>query len=234
MFKRISVVFGIVLFLTFSVWFWSEKQDFVSKKVQYSQDGAIVSLHYWQSNKKNIFAQNFNDTIHKRIFSLLDRDSHTESIEVAINHFFEEYTYHKNKEGLFGCEVSVRDSLLFCNDTLVSLSSCIQTQWGAEKGYAVTHFLNFKPSGECYTTQEIMDKNQNFLKIAEQYFRKKQNISGASINDNGFWFDDDKFVLPTNIGFTKDSVILHYNPNEIAPYSCGAITISIPMNEMKH
>lgn len=212
-----------MLFLTSCYCFEDKNCGFVKKNQQYAD---IVSLNYWVSQKTTDFSQRFNDTIRKRILSLLDSPSDTIDIDKAMDLFLEKYRSCQTR-----VRIHLRDSILWKNDTLLSLASYTYACWGDTQGYDNVTFLNFKPSGECYTNQEILD-NQEIRTKVEFYFRKKQNISGRSINENGFWFEDDVFVLPENVGFTKDSLIFHYNPYQIAPYNEGGITIKIPIREI--
>jgi hypothetical protein len=43
----------------------------------------------------------------------------------------------------------------------------------------------------------------------------------------------DAFVISENVMFTDDSLVLIYNPYEIAPYVMGEIRITIPLSEVK-
>jgi len=74
---------------------------------------------------------------------------------------------------------------------------------------------------------------EGFESYAETAFRKKYEIpADVNINNTGFWFEDDKFHLPETVGFTADSLLLLYNPYEIASYAAGAVTLNIPLEEV--
>ena len=55
----------------------------------------------------------------------------------------------------------------------------------------------------------------------------------SSINATGFWFEDDTFYLPETIGFQDSSIIILYNPYDIASYADGTIEIIIPLEDVE-
>ena len=239
----------ISIFFIFTSCQWFKKETFEFKNVTIEQtladcdtvdDCPVVSLNYLKSEYPKEFAKKFNDTIHKRLLYLLqthigEENSFVEykDIEKAIQVYISDY--HELKKifpETFTYELNVVDSILFQNDTLVSLMSDVYTYSGGAHGYQFVTFLNFKPSGKCYTNQELFTNMDSITHIAEQYFRKKENIKGL-LNEHGYWFEQGQFTLAKNIGFEKDSLILHYNPYEIASYSEGAKIIKIPLNRIK-
>lgn len=244
MIKKIFFWVGFTFLLGACQWF--KKYDFSVKNIEkYASDCthtdstncAVVSLNYIEFKRPLAFAEKFNDTIHKRIFQVLDSDFElSKDINVAVNDFLENYILDKKlfPDMSMPYEVNLWDTILHQNDELICLKSNIYEYTGGAHGYTSTTFLNFKPSGDCYSVDELFNPKDSIVAIAEKYFRESQKITENSINKNGFWFENDKFALPQNIGFTKDSLILHYNPYEIAPYSFGSTEVKIPIKEIKN
>lgn len=240
-----KIFFGLIITLTFGACQWFNTYDFSSRNIERytsdcqidTSDCAVVSLNYIESKKPLAFAEKFNDTIHRRIFQILGSDYNlSKDIDVAIDEFLENYLHDKKTypEMTTAYEVSIWDTIVYQSDYLICLKSNIYEFTGGAHGYSSTEFLNFKPSGDCYSNDELFTQKDSIVKIAEKYFRKSQQIQGNSINENGFWFEDDIFELPQNIGFTKDSLLLYYNPYEIAPYAFGSTEIKIPLKEVRH
>lgn len=196
---------------------------------------AVVSLNYIECKKPLGFAEKFNDTVRKRIFRLLEADFElSKDINSAIDAFLGDYEFNKKiYPEMASYELSLWDTISFENKKIVCLKSSAYKFTAGAHGYASTSYFNFKPSGDCYTLDELFTDKGNFIKTAERYFRESQNITGKSINDYGFWFEDDVFNLPQNIGFEKDSLVLHYNSYEIAPYAMGETIVKIPTKEVK-
>ena len=104
---------------------------------------------------------------------------------------------------------------------------------GGAHGYTSVSFLNFDPqTGELLTQKELFDPS--FSSFAEEVFRQKNGIpENEPINSTGFLFDEEKFQLPKNIGFSEKKVLLRYNPYEVASYADGSLLLEIPLEEAR-
>ncbi len=70
--------------------------------------------------------------------------------------------------------------------------------------------------------------------LAEKQFRKNHNLTASeSLTAAGFNFDNDKFALSSNFGFTQKGIIFYYNNYDIAAYSEGASELAIPFEDIK-
>ncbi len=70
--------------------------------------------------------------------------------------------------------------------------------------------------------------------LAEQKFRAHHSIStNEPLNDAGFIFPEEGFILPDNIGYSSKGLILIYNPYEVAPYSTGTTELNIAISELE-
>ncbi|HTX99450.1 MAG TPA: RsiV family protein [Bacteroidota bacterium] len=68
---------------------------------------------------------------------------------------------------------------------------------------------------------------------AEKAFRMARHIQpGATLESAGFTFPADKFELTLNVGLTRDGLIFHYNPYEIAPYVMGPTRVTVPWKSL--
>jgi len=106
---------------------------------------------------------------------------------------------------------------------------------GGAHGYGTASFYNFDPrTGEELTFDELFKNKKAFMEFAENKFREQQKIDNTqSINDPGFWFEDDTFSLPNSVGFTQDSLIFVYNQYDIASFADGPIELRISINDAK-
>lgn len=104
---------------------------------------------------------------------------------------------------------------------------------GGAHGYGTTSFMNIDPqTGKELTAEQLFKNNKEFAEFAEKKFRIQQKIANEeSINDTGFWFDNEEFYLPESVGFTQDSLIFVYNQYDIASYAEGPIELKIDMKE---
>jgi len=97
----------------------------------------------------------------------------------------------------------------------------------------ISLFFDLKNGNEIEQKNLFVDF-EGFKKEAEKEFRIQNALDKEDkINKNGHRFTDNKFKLAENIIFTQNEIILHYNKYEIAPYSSGVTTITLPMKDCK-
>ena len=130
-------------------------------------------------------------------------------------------------------EAYVDQKVYLQNDSLVSIGIITEIFSGGAHGYKTLTFINIDPvTGKKLSKNDIFE--EDFTGYVERRFRQEQNIpEDENINSTGFWFENETFNLPENIGFSEDRVILVYNSYEIAPYAAGDIVMEIPMEEVR-
>lgn len=128
-------------------------------------------------------------------------------------------------------KADINTSIYSHTEKLLSIGVEAQIFTGGAHGYRSLTFLNFDPkTGELYQQKDLFTKE--FKEYAEVVFRKKQEIpKEENINSTGFWFENDEFHLPENIGVDNQNILLVYNAYEIASYANGDITLEIPIEE---
>lgn len=99
-------------------------------------------------------------------------------------------------------------------------------------------YYNFDTNtGRLLRLTDIVKDTVAFLKTAELKFwgneiknAKKNNME---FSRGDYFFSENKFILPQNIGITKEGLRLLYNPYEVAAYARGMIILDIPWQELK-
>ncbi len=91
-------------------------------------------------------------------------------------------------------------------------------------------------NGEILKLENLIEPKDNveLQRLGESYFRNQiQANERTSLNDLGFWFENDQFYLPE--AFTIDSAGIHffYNAYDIAPYAMGEFYFLIPAETVK-
>lgn len=126
----------------------------------------------------------------------------------------------------------VNQSIYFQSDSLISIGVDTEVMTGGAHGYSATSFFNFDPqTGKEFSHNDLF--KEGFTDYVESIFRNQEEIAeGTPINSTGYWFEDDEFNLPINIGFEEDKVILIYNPYEIASYADGEFYLELPKNDV--
>lgn len=151
----------------------------------------------------------------------------------AFNDFYFEYKNEFNPESI-PYEAEINSDISFKNDEIICIALDSYTYTGGAHGYGGVTFLNFNlKTGQHLSTGSILKNSDGFIKYAERLFRKKFDIpTNASINSTGFFFENDTFKLPKNIGITSNEIMLYFNTYEIASYAEGPIVLKIPKSEV--
>ncbi|MDT0676448.1 DUF3298 and DUF4163 domain-containing protein [Autumnicola musiva] len=200
-------------------------------------DCAFISISYPVAKKESEAASRINEEVKNHIIKIVDyqEEEKIASVEDLAIHFIENYknTARDFAEYELPWEGSVFAEIARRTPELISFRFNSRMFTGGAHGYSSISFLNFNPeNGESYAHEELF--TPEFKKFFEQRFREDQNIpQGDPINSTGLFFEDDTFVLPQNIGFTKSGIVLHYNAYEIASYAEGEFTYRFSYDEIE-
>ena len=184
-----------------------------------------------------------NGTINKFIIDNLvmgesDEDSSIEKLDTALIELEEEFRDFLDDMDFASSDWAIETmvEVTYSDSSYLGLSmSNFSYTGGAHPNTFVSLKIFDKTTGNELQLDDVV-KNTNSVKIlAEKNFRKQYEIlPKGSLNEQGFWFEGDKFVLPTNIGISNDGLEFYYNPYEIAPYSMGPSNILLPFSEIKN
>ena len=131
--------------------------------------------------------------------------------------------------------VRLKSKFTYEQEELLCVMLVSESDMGGAHGAMNKRYLSFNlQNGEpVYLLDRIADKAA-FMIIAERNFRKQKKLSLiANLEKEGYWFAENKFALPTNIGIDNKGYLLHYNAYEIAPYSMGPTDIRIDFKELE-
>lgn len=217
-----------------------EKQSIVKKAGENCDtadyDCTIISLEIVKAKGPQEIADKINQTIEKQVISTVssEEDPKAHNLEALTESFISDYK--KAVESFSNeppWEAYLNTSIYRQDEQLLSIGITTEIFSGGAHGYKNLSFLNFDPeTGEQLSWKDIF--TSEFKKYVEQRFRKEHNIPAEdNINSTGFWFENEAFHLPANIGFTEEEVILIYNSYEIAPYADGDFYMEISMEEVK-
>jgi len=123
----------------------------------------------------------------------------------------------------------------FQNQNILSVQITESTFLGGAHPNSFTNFLNFeKSTGKTIGFDDIVKDKTAFLKIAEQAFRKNQELDAeGNLEDAGYFFEKGIFALPYNFTFNQEGIYLFFNPYEAAAYALGPIAFTIPYEDVK-
>ena len=197
---------------------------------------SIISLDLPKASGPEQVAEKINARLREHVFSLVFSEEATEA--QTYEEYAKEFIANKKRvEEEFGEAVPwkaiVTGEVISEFENLVSIAVVSEIFTGGAHGYASTSFFNFDPhTGEAFEHGDLF--TEEFVDYAEKAFREQTGIpEGEPINSTGFWFEEEVFKLPINIGITEEEVILIYNSYEIASYAEGDFRLEFPLEEVE-
>ena len=178
-----------------------------------------------------------NSHIEKHVINLIDYQDAQElnSLENLAQTFINDYEASAKEfpEYNIPWEAFVEGKITHESEKLISIEFDLALFTGGAHGYTSVTYLNFDPkTGRLLPNKDLF--SEGFKEFAEKRFREKNNIlENEPINSTGFFFEDDEFQLPKNIGFHSNKVVLRYNSYEIASYAEGNIQLEFKTQEVK-
>ena len=198
-----------------------------------------ITINYVEVLGDEEVSEKINMRIKNFIFTSLlmgeDTIPTAKTIQEAATGFIEIYNADKaqfpDMAGDYFAEISVAEIYKSKDHLCFEMRQYLYT--GGAHGYGTTSFINIDPkTGEELSSQKLFKNKKEFATFAEKKFRNEQKIAqDQSINETGFWFENEEFYLPESVGFTQDSIIFVYNQYDIASYADGPIELKIAVKE---
>lgn len=199
-----------------------------------------LNVHYLLATGNAKISYKINSEIEEHLNKILSGNredvQNTSTIQDAVVSFISDYQQFETDFGNSFSEYTAETSMQisYFSENLVSIALAYYLYTGGAHGYGGTNYLNFDvKTGERLTEKTLIKNLGGFLKYSDNKFREVYKIpKDSSINSTGFWFENDTFYLPENIGFTDKEVVLIYNQYEIASYAEGPIQLNFPKEEV--
>ena len=181
-----------------------------------------------------------NQIISKKLKASASDYIREETVEGTFEHiaqsFIRDYEAFKIDfpEYNFGWYVNLKAEIIYESERLVSFSIYAESFTGGAHPNSSTNYyvLNTRSNKELKMSDIIADTTK-FKELLEAEFRRSKGMSDTqTFADMGYFINDGDFLLNDNIGLTSKSVIVQFNPYEIAPYSEGATTLELSKEEL--
>lgn len=242
---RVSLLLaGLVLLVSACSKEWKTKST-----TYYKASSADTSAIYNQAKiKLNITEIDGTDpetsAINKRLFisacnSLYTGEKITEikNYNDLVNSFVANYLEIKadlKQDSLPSWEAQAQTKIAYESPKLLNLTLDYYLFTGGAHGYGATESLLFNPeNGQTYKLNELFTSPNQLAELLEEKFRKQLKIPAkSSLTEAGYFFTDDKFVLPKNYIFSSKGITFHYNTYEVACYAQGPIDVFISFADL--
>ncbi len=219
--------------------FTSDRQDSISSSISYE--------FYTQPSKP--VEDTVNHFVQRSVSGFLMLGEYNEaSTELSENFikaaldtlemmYYEEMSNYEEDEyfgGIWSVEMS--NSIDESNSEYVQLSLNSWTYTGGAHGNGWSEDLLLdRKTGRVLYLSDFFTDVAALTNLAEPIFRGSQGLEiDASLEEAGYWFEGGVFHLNENFAFTSESIEFFYNTYEIAPYAAGPISLSIPLDQIKH
>ena len=198
----------------------------------------LIDFHYLTFKAQN---KQVTDSLNKFVIQQLGYDSLPKN--VVPTNYFKEYAKAFKQEfmGLIadsimeyiGYEKTLQIEVAYQSENRIGLSANGYLYTAGAHGIGSTLFANINTqNGRKISTSDCFKNTESIRINAEKIFRSNLGITAnASLNEAGFWFDNDKFTLTENFLLKDSSVTFFYNVYEIAPYSNGPTSIEVPIQK---
>jgi hypothetical protein len=182
--------------------------------------------------------------LNKRIFTSVCNSVYTgETIQEVKNYnalvqsFVTNYTQIKaelKQDSLPAWEAQAKAKINYQSKKLLNITVEYYLFTGGAHGYGATESLLFNPeNGSTYKLNELFSNTAQLTELVEAKFRTHLKIPAkSSLTDAGYFFADDRFILPKNYIISEKGIQFHYNTYEVACYAQGPIDLFISYTDL--
>ncbi|HZW62923.1 MAG TPA: DUF3298 and DUF4163 domain-containing protein [Flavobacteriaceae bacterium] len=199
-----------------------------------TQENAIVFINIPQVEGATPVAQKINRRLQQVVGASLTIDNTDAkvitSLENQINAFNQAYERFKADFPDTGIlwEAQIDGEILYQSEEIVTVALTVYTNTGGAHGISTISLVNFHPdTGETLSAKDLFSDMGHFQSVAQLYFKKEIR------NSESDYFDAASFVLPENIGYSNEGILLLYNVYEIAPYTSGITEVTVPFETIE-
>ena len=153
------------------------------------------------------------------------------TLDEAIFSFLDDFaTYRQGAEVLQSWTSETTSEILYEDDDLVTLQTQNYSYTGGAHPNSYVDIRTFsKADGKQLTYADLYPDENIFQQRAEAGFRDARRevlAGGQTLFEAGFFWEGE-FTLPANFGVVGDSILLYYNPYEVAAYVYGPTTYKV-------
>jgi hypothetical protein len=155
-------------------------------------------------------------------------------LETSVQYHMDEYLDHATKNnvpGKFPFRLKIVSDPVYQNSRTVSFTySWVVDEGGAHNNFGKYCFVLEKTTGRKLFLKDLIrdEGEEELMRIAETEFKTQSGMKPDERMYVLYKFKNNRFHLTETFEFTDTGLIFHFNPYEIAPYSAGLITLTLP------
>lgn len=145
-------------------------------------------------------------------------------------------TRQEDPDGALPWSLSRTAEIAYQDPKVVSLRFSEDVFQGGAHPLTTVHYASFDPAtGRRLVLSDLVtsEGEARLVEMGERELRKVHEVPpGQSLEEFGFTFEGNKFVLSQEIAVLEEGLAFYYNPYEIGPYVMGPTEIVIPRSEL--
>lgn len=131
--------------------------------------------------------------------------------------------------------VEVISDILHQDSLFISVATTITSYTGgAHSNYMQSYRSYDLRTGEAVTLDDLFNPGykEELNQVAEIEFRMDKEIPPEeSLQEQGYWFENDRFQLNQNFAVINKSLVFYFNAYEIAPYAMGPTELELKLTD---
>lgn len=188
---------------------------------------------------KPLSEKRINSELTEQIMQPIFKPSGYSTIEEIMDEFINDYNKFINETSSSqGWELTRDIEVRFINDDFISIVYAEYSYLGGAhpNNFVLFSNLSLHTGNKIKLTDIFVDDYlPELTKIAEEEFRKLKNLNTAqTLNEAGYWFEDNLFKLNNNFAINDSNLTFFYNKYEISAYSYGPTELDIPLIRITH
>lgn len=206
-----------------------------------NNDCSEVKVSYPQFTEVNNGTKTLNESIENKaqtmLFQYVMDAKASDDITTLMSSFIESHNLYKATfpDAKTNWFINISGKPTYRSDDFTSVRYELTSYSGGAHTIAETSYVNFSSKGKILSKLSYFFRDKQSIRtIAEQQFRKSKSLEdNESLNEAGFIFQNDKFTLTDNFGFSDTALIFYYNSSEISDFAEGATEVTISLDELK-
>ena len=181
--------------------------------------------------------ETMNQSIQRSIFQYAFIDEQPDDFQSLINEISEEYESIANEFPDYESSwlLEVNSDIIFQDSAFISVASTIYSFTGGAHPNSSQVYRSYNlNTGEPIGLEDILEAGYelDLNEAAEVEFRMAKQIPPSrGLNEEGYYFEDNKFKLNNNFAIIEKSLLFYFNPYEIAPYALGATELELKLTD---
>jgi hypothetical protein len=213
-----------------------EKVEFEGQDPDCQDRCALVSVEYEKINDLNRLNQAIAKAINEQLKFYIRDGERYNKLEDLSKAFVADYNAFLAAfpESSTPWTIEIEGEMKYASEKLFSYQITTNSYTGGAHPNEEVTLLNLDVNGRELPLSNLIKDMQTFKSMAEKAFRQNKGLTeNANYADAGFMFEDNKFQLPKNIGFTGRGLRLYYNDYDIASQADGPTDIILSFDDLE-